>query len=30
MQIGDFHYYGKAGLEPDKSEASRYYQVCAT
>lgn len=30
LLIGDIHYYGKAGLTVDKTEAARFYQVCQT
>ena len=29
LRIGDFYYYGKAGLLEDKLKASRFYQLAA-
>jgi Sel1 repeat len=29
LRVGDFHYYGKAGLRPDKFEAAVFYQLAA-
>ncbi len=29
LRVGDFHYYGKAGIPQDKYTASQYYQIAA-
>ncbi len=29
LRIGDFYYYGRAGMDVDKNEAAKYYQLSA-